>query len=369
MTEDPTGSVVVPIYQVSTYRQKEPGAGGHYVYSRTGNPTRTALEKNLAALEEADYCLAFASGMAATTTLLLGLLRKGDHVVAGEDLYGGTRRFFDRVMKNFGIDFSYVKGSKPDEFRSKMNDRTKLVWIETPSNPLMRVVDIGAAAQTAHDRGALLVVDNTFCSPYLQRPIGLGSDLVVHSTTKYLGGHSDLVGGAVVTSNKELYDNLRFAQNTAGAIPGPFDCWLVLRGVKTLAVRMEKHCSNAQRVAEFLEGHQKIDVVNYPGLRSHPQHEIAKKQMAGFGGMLSFRLKKGLDACKNLLRNVKVFTAAESLGGVESLIEHPATMTHASVPKEERERIGITDSLIRLSVGIEDEEDLVSDLSSALDRI
>jgi cystathionine gamma-lyase len=367
--EDETGSVTVPIYQVSTFRQKELGVEGEYVYARTGNPTRTALENALATLEEGQHGLAFGSGMAAITTLALSLLRQGDHVVAVEDLYGGSRRLFDRIMHNFGIDFTYIRGSTSSAFENAMKPETKIVWVETPTNPLLQIIDIPMAAKVAHNRHALLVVDNTFASPYLQEPLKLGADIVVHSTTKYLGGHSDLVGGAVIMSDSRLYEKVKFAQNAAGAVPGPFDCWLVLRGIKTLAVRMDRHCSNAQRVAEYLTSHPKVQRVIYPGLASHPQHSLAKEQMTGFGGMVSFDLKGGFEACGRLLKHVRIFTEAESLGGVESLIEHPSSMTHASVPKEEREQVGVTDSLVRLSIGIEDVEDLVTDLSQALEHV
>ena len=367
--EDEAGAVTVPIYQVSTFRQREPGVEGEYVYARTGNPTRNALERALASLEEGKYGLAFGSGMAAITTVSLSLLREGDHVVAVQDLYGGTRRLFDRIMKNFGVQFTYVKGSEPKDFQGAIRPKTKIVWVETPTNPLLQIIDIQTAAKSAHDHNALLVVDNTFMSPYLQQPLKLGADIVLHSTTKYLGGHSDLVGGAVVLSDSSLYEKVHFAQNAAGAIPGPFDCWLALRGIKTLSVRMDRHCANAQKIAEFLDTHPKVASVIYPGLVSHPQHSLAEKQMSGPGGMISFRLKGDFEACKKLLKNVKVFTVAESLGGVESLIEHPSSMTHASVPKEERERIGVTDSLIRLSVGLEDVEDLITDLSEGLAHV
>ncbi len=367
--EDEVGAVTVPIYQVSTFRQREPGVEGEYVYARTGNPTRHALERALASLEEGEHGLAFGSGMAAITTVALSLLKEGDHVVAVQDLYGGTRRLFDRIMKNFGVQFTYVKGSEPDDFKMAVRPETKIVWVETPTNPLLQIIDLSIAAKSAHDHNALLVVDNTFMSPYLQQPLKLGADIVLHSTTKYLGGHSDLVGGAVVLSDPSLYEKVHFAQNAAGAVPGPFDCWLALRGIKTLSVRMDRHCANAQKIAEFLESHTKVRSVIYPGLLSHQQHALAQKQMSGFGGMISLRLKGDFEACKRLLRHVKVFTVAESLGGVESLIEHPASMTHASVPKEERERIGITDSLIRLSVGLEDVEDLITDLSEGLEHV
>ncbi len=367
--ERPTGTVVVPVYQVSTYRQLEPGVEGPYVYSRSGNPTRTALENSLASLEGARYGLAFASGMGAITTVILGLLRRGDHVISVEDLYGGTRRLFDRIFRNFGVEFTYVEGSKAEEFEKALRSETKMVWVETPTNPLLKLVDLESVAKIAHEHSSVVAVDNTFMSPYLQQPLKFGADIAVHSTTKYLGGHSDLVGGGVALSDEEVYEKLRYAQNAAGAIPGPWDCWLVLRGIKTLAVRMDRHCTNAQRIAEFLNEHEKAAKVLYPGLKSHPQHELARKQMAGFGGMVSFYLKGNRDSYKNLLKHVEVFTVAESLGSVESLIEHPSSMTHASLPKEIRESIGVTDSLIRLSIGIEDVQDLIEDLSRALDQI
>jgi len=368
-TRDEAGAVIVPIYQVSTFRQKEPGVEGEYVYGRTGNPTRTALETALASLEEGRHGLAFGSGMAAITTVALSLLKQGDHVLAVHDLYGGTKRLFDRIMHNFGINFTYVDGSTREALGKAIKPETRMVWIETPTNPLMQIVDIEMAAKLAHGRDALLAVDNTFASPYLQQPLKMGADVVVHSTTKYLGGHSDLVGGAVVLSDTSLYDKVRFAQNAAGAVPGPFDSWLVLRGIKTLAVRMDRHCSNAQKIANHLSIHPKVESVLYPGLTTHPSYSLAKRQMSGFGGMMSFHLKGGFEACRKLLNQVKIFAVAESLGGVESLIEHPSSMTHASVPKEDRERVGVTDSLIRLSVGIEDADDLVTDLSQALEHV
>jgi len=365
---DPFGAVVVPIYQVSTYRQTDPGRA-QYVYSRTGNPTRAALERCLAALEEGKHGLAFSSGMGAITTLLLSVFKRGDHIIAVEDLYGGTRRLFDQVMRNFDLRFTYVSGTATEEFDAALENETKAIWIETPTNPLLRVVDIEGVARIAHAHGALLIVDSTFTSPCLQQPLRLGADIVVHSTTKFLGGHSDLIGGAVILSDERLHEKVRFAQNAAGIIPGPLDCWLVLRGIKTLALRMERHCSNAQKIAEFLSQHPKVAEVIYPGLPSHPQHHLARKQMAGYGGMVTIHLNGDLERCRTFLKHLEVFTVAESLGGVESLADHPSSMTHASVPKEERERIGITDSLIRLSVGIEDIEDLISDLSGALERI
>lgn len=365
---DPTGAYVVPIYQVQTYRQREPGAGAEYTYSRTGNPTRTALERNLASLENGKHGLAFASGMAAETTVTLSLLKQGDHVVAIEDLYGGTRRLFNLILRNFGVDFTFIEGTELSDFEAAARPETRLIWLETPTNPLLRVADIEGVAKIAHEHKALLVVDNTFATPYLQQPLNLEADIVIHSTTKYLGGHSDLIGGAAIMSNDDLYEKVHFSQNTGGGVPGPMDCWLVLRGIKTLPVRMEKHCSNAQKIAEFLSGHKKIQKVIYPGLVSHPQHQLARKQMKGFGGMVSFLLKGGLGSCQRFLKNVSIFAAAEGLGGVESMVEHPASMTHVSVPKEERERMGITDSLIRVSVGIEDVEDLITDLFNALEH-
>jgi cystathionine gamma-lyase len=367
--ENRTGTVVVPIYQVSTFKHSQPDTGAGYVYSRTSNPTRIALESCLASLEEANHGLAFASGMAAITTLLLSLLNQGDHVLAVEDLYGGTRRLFTRVMQNFGVDSTYFDGADLRDCEARFKPRTKVVWVETPTNPLLQIVDIAEVVKIAHTHNALVVVDNTFMSPYLQHPLRLGADIVVHSTTKYLGGHSDLIGGAVMLSDPKLYEKVQFAQNAAGAVPGPMDCWLVLRGIKTLVVRLERHCSNAKKVAEYLAGHAKVTKVIYPGFTSHPQHDLARKQMDDFGGMVSFHLKGGSHSWQELLKHLKVFTPAESLGGVESLIEHPSSMTHASVPKEERDRIGVTDSLIRMSVGIEDAEDLIADLSTALEHV
>jgi cystathionine gamma-lyase len=312
--------------------------------------------------------LAFASGLAAETAVTLSFLKQGDHVVAIEDLYGGTRRLFNLILRNFGVDFTFVEGTQLGDFESAVKPETRLIWLETPTNPLLRLADIEGVAKIAHEHKAMLVVDNTFATPYLQQPLNLGADIVIHSTTKYLGGHSDLIGGAAIMSNDELYEKVHFSQNTAGGVPGPMDCWLVRRGIKTLPVRMEKHCSNAQKIAEFLSGHTKIQKVVYPGLVSHPQHQLARKQMTGFGGMIIFLLKGGLGSCQRFLKNVSIFAAAEGLGGVESMVEHPASMTHVSVPKEERERMGITDSLIRVSVGIEDVEDLITDLSNALEH-
>lgn len=362
-----TGDVVVPIHVATTFARKEvESPTGGYEYSRTGNPTRQALEKRLATLENAKFALAFASGMAAEATLILSLLKKGDHVIAFDDLYGGTRRLFSNVLSNFGLEFTYVDARKPENVKKAINKNTRLFWLETPTNPLMKLCDVKEISKLGKSQGIITVVDNTFMSPYFQNPLDLGADIVVHSTTKYLGGHSDVVGGAIMLSDEELYSKIKFNQNAVGAVPSPFDCFLTLRGIKTLAVRMERHNHNAQKVAQHLESHPKVRKVHYPGLKSHPQHELAKKQMSGFGGMLSFELKSNLKGIKTFLKNLKIFALAESLGGVESLIEHPALMTHASIPKKEREKIGITNRLIRLSVGIEDAEDLIEDLSQAL---
>jgi len=356
-----TGSVTVPVYLTSTYQQPGPGKEGKYVYSRTANPTRTALEECLASLEDGRFGLAFSSGMAATTTILLSL-KKGDHVIAGDDIYGGTYRLFEQVLRNYGLQFTYVNPENPDNVQKAIRKNTRMIWIETPTNPLMRIVDIRQISRISKKAHALLVVDNTFMSPYLQNPLEYGADIVVHSTTKYLGGHSDLIGGATITKDEDVQSRLKYLQNAVGAIPGPLDCYLVLRGVKTLAVRMDRHNENATTISELLAKQPKVEKVNYPGLPDHPQRSVIKRQMRGNGGMLSFQLKGGFNQCKKLLNSLRVFTVAESLGGVESLIEHPASMTHASVPRERRLRLGISDNLIRVSVGIEDTEDLVQDL-------
>ncbi len=360
------GDVVVPIHLATTYARNRvdiPTAG--YEYSRSGNVTRHALEERLASLENARYALAFASGMAAETTLLLSLLEQGDHVVAFDDLYGGTRRLFNEILVNFGLQFTYVDAREPSNVERAINQRTKLIWLETPTNPMMKLCDIKAISEIAQNRNILTVVDNTFMSPFFQSPLELGADMVVHSTTKYLGGHSDVIGGAVMVSEDELFEKIKFNQNAIGAVPSPFDCFLVLRGCKTLAVRMEKHQQNALRIATFLQDHSSASEVFYPGLSNHPQFDLAKRQMRGFGGMLSFRLDGDNERVRTFLEGLKLFLLAESLGGVESLIEHPASMTHASIPKVERERLGITDNLLRVSVGIEDSEDLAEDLDQA----
>jgi cystathionine beta-lyase/cystathionine gamma-synthase len=365
---DPTtGAIIVPIYQTSTFVQEKLGKHKGYEYARTQNPTRAALERNLAALEGGQYAYAFSSGMAAINALLT-LLKSGDHVVAGHNLYGGTFRLFEHVLKGFGLTFSYANTTHLEEAERAMSSKTRLLYIETPTNPIMEITDIAAAAELAHRHDALLAVDNTFLSPYFQRPLEFGADLVLHSTTKYLNGHSDGVGGAVILNDTALAERLKFIQNAAGAVLGPMDSWLVLRGVKTLAVRMRQHNVNGLAIAEFLEKHPKVKRVYYPGLASHPQHELAKTQMSGFGGMLSFETGS-LENARTVLDSVRLCSLAESLGGVETLISHPATMTHASVPSEERQRLGITDGLVRISVGIEDVADLIADLEQALGKI
>jgi cystathionine gamma-lyase len=361
-----TGATIVPIYQTSTYTQEAPGQHKGYEYSRTANPTRTALEECVASLEGVDYGLAFASGLAATIATM-SLLSPGDHVVAGDDLYGGTYRLFDKVLpRTGGLEFTYADTTDPRAVESALRSETKLLWIETPTNPMLTISDIQKLSEMAHERGATVAVDNTFASPYFQNPLSLGADIVVHSTTKYMGGHSDVVGGAVATSNKDFYEGIQFYQNAAGAVPGPFDSWIVLRGLKTLAVRMRQHEENALAVAEFLQGHPQVETVHYPGLPSHPQYALAKRQMSGFSGMVSFTLKGGAEAAYAAVQKTRVFSFAESLGGVESLITHPATMTHAAIPREQREARGVTDGLMRLSVGIEDKEDLIADLDRAI---
>jgi len=363
-----TGAIIVPIYQTSTFVQEELGKHKGYEYARTSNPTRAALERNLAALEGAPFSFAFASGMAAINCLM-SLLKSGDHVVAGQNLYGGSFRLFERVLKDFGLTFSYVNTCQLEEVERAFRPNTRMIFIETPTNPIMEITDIASTASLAHSHGTRLAVDNTFMSPYFQRPLALGADFVVHSTTKYLNGHSDGVGGAVMLNDDTLADRLKFLQNAAGAVLGPFDSWLVLRGVKTLPVRMQQHNRNGMVVAEFLEHlYPKIKKVYYPGLPSHPQHELAKRQMAGFGGMISFDTGS-LENARKVLKSVRLCSLAESLGGVETLISHPASMTHASVPSEERNRRGITDGLLRISVGIEEVEDIIADLDQALSKV
>ena len=362
-----TGAVMVPIYATSTYAQESPGVHKGYEYSRSQNPTRMAFERCIADLESGTEGFAFASGLAAISTIL-EILSSGDHVVATDDLYGGSFRLFDKVRKrSAGLEFSFVDMTDLKAIEAAIRPNTRMIWIETPTNPLLRLVDLAAVAQVARKRGIITVADNTFASPYVQRPLEQGVDIVMHSTTKYLNGHSDIVGGcAVVGNNRELPEKMKFLQNAIGGIQGPFDSFLALRGLKTLALRMERHCANALKIARWLEKHQAIDRVIYPGLESHPQHALAKKQMAAFGGIVTVVLKGDLAGGKRFLERCRLFTLAESLGGVESLIEHPAIMTHASIPPEQRARLGISDSLVRLSVGIEDADDLVADLAQAL---
>jgi cystathionine gamma-lyase/cystathionine beta-lyase/cystathionine gamma-lyase/homocysteine desulfhydrase len=362
-----TGAIVVPIYQTSTFVQEELGKHKGYEYARTSNPTRAALERNLAALERGRFGFAFASGMAAINALMT-LFKPGDHIVAGHNLYGGTFRLFEHVLKDSRLSFSYTDTCRLEEVERAFRPNVPLLYIETPTNPVMEITDIAATARLAHEHGALLAVDNTFMSPYFQRPLELGADIVIHSTTKYLNGHSDGIGGAVILNDAELAARLKFIQNAAGAILGPFDSWLVLRGVKTLAVRMERHNSNGLAVARHLAAHPKVKRVYHPGLPTHPQHELAKRQMTGFGGMLAFETGS-LKNARAVLNSVRLCSLAESLGGVETLISHPATMTHAIVPPEERHRLGITDGLVRVSVGIEDVEDIIGDLEQALGKM
>jgi len=361
-----TGAVMTPIYQTSTYAQSEPGKHSGYEYARTQNPTRDALQKQLAQLENGKHGICFASGMGAIDALAK-LLKPGDEVISTNDLYGGTYRIFTKIFEPYGIKFQFVDLQNLDEVKSKINDNTKMIWVETPTNPMINIIDIEGISDFTKNNDILLVVDNTFATPYLQLPLDLGADVVTHSATKYLGGHSDVVHGCIIVKDDNLKDKLEFIQNSCGAVPGPQDCFLVLRGLKTLAVRMQRHCENARQIAEYLTNHPKVAEVNYPGLKSHAGHNLALRQMKDFGGMLSFTLKDdSLQAAVEVMKKVKFFTLAESLGGVESLIGHPASMTHASIPKEEREKTGVYDSLIRLSVGIEDLEDLKDDLNNAL---
>jgi len=363
---DPTtGAVMTPVYFTSTYVQEYPAQpkDGHD-YTRAKNPTRTALEANLAALEQGASGHAFSSGLAAVSTVLQ-LLDAGDHVVACNDLYGGTRRLFEQVYSRQGLSFTYVDPSRPEAFREALRDETRLIWVESPTNPLLSIVDLDAVAKLGRDESILTACDNTFATPCLQNPIAHGFDIVAHSLTKYLGGHSDLLGGALITSSQALGERISFLQLAVGALPGPMDCFLTLRGIKTLHLRMERHCANAERVADFLEEHPRVKRIYYPGLPDHPNHAVAARQMSGFGGMLSFVLDASVEEAKRVVCRTRLFALAESLGGVESLIEHPPSMTHASVPEEERLRIGIDDGLIRLSVGVEDAEDLLEDLEQA----
>jgi cystathionine gamma-lyase len=363
-----TGALMTPIHANSTYAQDRPGEDRGYEYSRTGNPTRSDLEASLAALENGSHARAFASGMASINTVC-NLLESGDHVVAGSDIYGGTHRLFTQVYEQFDLSFTFVETTDLSAVEEAIQDDTELLWVETPTNPLLQINDIAALAEIAHENGALCAVDNTFATPYLQRPLDLGADIVSHSLTKYLGGHSDVIGGALVTDDPDLDEQFGFYQNSVGATPGPFECFLVLRGIKTLPVRMDRHCANARKLAVWLEDHPDVSEVYYPGLESHPGHDIAVRQMDDFGGMVSFELDATLEETSDVCAETAVFTLAESLGGVESLIEQPAAMTHAAIPQEEREAAGLSDGLIRASVGIEHYEDLRADLQSAIDAV
>ncbi len=364
--EPSTGAVMTPIFQTSTYVQQSPGKHKGYEYSRGENPTRHALEKAFASIENGTHGLAFSSGLAATDCVLR-LFNSGDHIIAGDDLYGGSYRMFTQLFEKYGLTFSFVDMNNPENVKNAITENTKLIWLETPTNPLLKVADIEVITLIAKENNLLTAVDNTFATPYNQRPLDLGADIVMHSATKYLGGHSDVVMGALMVKDEELAKQLHFIQFAAGAVAGPMDCFLALRGVKTLALRVQRHNENGMRVAEFLKNHSKVQSVYYPGLEDHPNHEVANKQMNGFGGMLSFRLKEdSREATFKVLENFKIITLAESLGGVESLVNHPATMTHASIPAKEREKLGITDSLIRLSVGVEDVYDLIEDINNAI---
>tara|TARA_B100000929_G_C15500313_1_gene417225 strand:- start:229 stop:1371 length:1143 start_codon:yes stop_codon:yes gene_type:complete len=365
-TDPAYNSVMPPIYQTTTYSQSTPGGHKGFEYSRSGNPTRAMLEKSLASLENGNFGLAFGSGLAAIDAILK-LFKPGDEIISTNDLYGGSYRLFTRIFENLGIKFHFVGMQEPDAIKKYINKNTKLLWVETPTNPMMNIIDIEAVSEIARKNDLLLAVDNTFATPYLQQPLDLGADIVMHSATKYLGGHSDVVMGGLVIRDKELAEKLYFIQNASGAICGPQDSFLVLRGIKTLHLRMQRHCENAEAIAKFLRSNPKVDKVYWPGFEDHPNHAIARKQMTGFGGMISFTTKENtLKSATRIVENLKVFTLAESLGGVESLAGHPASMTHASIPKSEREKTGVVDSLIRLSVGIEDESDLVADLKQAI---
>lgn len=364
-----TGAIMTPIFQTSTYVQEAPARHKGYAYARGANPTRNSLQKSIAALENGKYGICFSSGMGATDAVVK-LLTPGDEVITSNDLYGGSYRMFKRVYEKFGIKFHFIDLTNPANIEPLLNDHTRLLWLETPTNPLMNIVDIPACVAIARKKNILIAVDNTFASPYLQNPLDLGADIVMHSVTKYLGGHSDVIMGALVVNDEKLYQELAFIQNSCGAVPGPQDAFLVLRGIKTLHLRMERHCFNGRKIAEYLNTHPKIDRVYWPGLTDHPNHDVAKKQMRDFGGMLSFTLKDDKQEKANqLMTSVQLFSLAESLGGVESLINHPASMTHASIPKEERVKSGLLDSLIRLSIGVEDHEDLIADLGQALAKV
>ena len=369
MTPDPTtGAIVPPIYQTATYVLEEVGKDKGFDYTRSSNPTRQVMEEILADLDGGKFGVAFASGMSAVDSCMK-LLKAGDHVICSDDVYGGVSRHFNQILVNYDLHFTYVDSSDPANIENAIQANTKLIWVETPTNPLLKITDLEAVGKIAKKHNILFGVDSTFATPVFLRPLEFGADLVMHSTTKYLSGHNQLIGGVVITNREDLFDSLKFVQKTIGAVPGPFDCWLTILGIKTLDLRMKKHDSNAQTVAEFLEAHPKVSSVTYPGLSSHPSHEIAKKQMSGFSGMISFELNGGIPAGKTVMNSVKLAKLAESLGAVETMITHPATMTHSDVPKEEREARGLTDGLVRISVGIENPDDIISDLKQALNQV
>ena len=366
---DPTtGAIIPPMYQTATYVLPEVGVDLGYDYTRSANPTRQLLEENLAAIEGGQYGVCFASGMA-TVDSCLKLLKAGDHIVCSDDVYGGVSRLFNNVLVKYDLSFTYVDTSNPADVEAAIRPETKMLWVETPTNPLLKVTDLEAMGTIAKRKGLYYAVDSTFATPALLRPLEFGADMVVHSTTKYISGHNQLIGGIVITNRQDIFDEMKFMQKTIGAVPSPFDCWLTLLGVKTLSLRMVRHSENAQKVAEFLEAHPKVDQVNYPGLASHPQHEVAARQMKAFSGMISFELNGGIEAGKTLMNSVRLCSLAESLGAVETMITHPATMTHVDVPREERLARGLSDGLVRISVGIEDAEDIIEDLEQAFDQI
>ena len=368
ISPDPTtGAIVPPIYQTATYVLPEVGRDLGFDYTRSSNPTREVLENNLASIEGGKYGTCFSSGMAAVDSVLK-LLKEGDHVVCSDDVYGGVSRHFNNILVNYGLTFSYVNSSNPENVKNAITSKTKLLWIETPTNPLLKITDLYAMAEIAKNHGILLGVDSTFATPVFLRPFEYGADIVMHSTTKYISGHNQIIGGIIITNDDDLQEKMKFVQKTIGAVPSPFDCWLTLLGVKTLHLRMERHASNAQAVAEFLESHPKVEKITYPGLPSHPQFDIAKEQMSGFSGMISFELKGGIPAGKTLMNSVELCSLAESLGAVETMVTHPATMTHVDVPEKERHARGLTDGLVRISVGIEDSDDIIGDLEKALER-
>lgn len=362
-----TGAIVPPIYQTATYVLPEVGRDLGFDYTRSANPTREILENNLAAIEGGNFGTCFASGMSAVDSVLK-LLNKGDHVVCSDDVYGGVSRHFNRILVNYGLTFTYVDSSSPENVENAITSDTKLLWVETPTNPLLKVTDLHAMSKIANDHGILFGVDSTFATPVFLRPFEFGADIVMHSTTKYISGHNQIIGGIIITNDKEIHEKMKFVQKTIGAVPSPFDCWLTLLGVKTLHIRMKRHASNAQIVAEFLESHPQVEKITYPGLESHPQYSVAKEQMDGFSGMISFELKDGIPAGKTLMNSVNLCSLAESLGAVETMITHPATMTHVDVPEDERHARGLTDGLVRISVGIEDVDDIIDDLKQALEK-